>query len=69
MTNMGFTIKNFGDFLKETSPASSKLLGEAFQINCSNKHDDLPSFIVSIALYLTLSVFRVAGYLEENFDT
>lgn len=42
--NMGFTIKNFGEFLKETSPTSPKLLGETYQINCSSVHDDISSF-------------------------
>ncbi|KAG6597667.1 Zinc finger protein CONSTANS-LIKE 14, partial [Cucurbita argyrosperma subsp. sororia] len=42
-SNIGFTIKNFGDFLKETSPTSTKLLGETYQINGSGMHDDLPS--------------------------
>ncbi|XP_022956087.1 zinc finger protein CONSTANS-LIKE 15-like [Cucurbita moschata] len=42
--NMGFTIKNFDEFFKETSPTSPKLLGETYQINCSSTHDDIPSF-------------------------
>lgn len=52
-SNMGFTIKNFGEFLKETSPTSPKLLGETYQINCSSTHDELPSFNVSPTLFFT----------------
>ena len=65
-SNMGFTIKNFGDFLKETSPTCTKLLGETYQINGSGMHDDLPSLNVSPALYFTFSVFRVTRCPEEN---
>lgn len=67
--NMGFTIKNFGEFLKETSPSSPKLGGETYQINCSSTHEDMPSFNVSPALFFTLSAFRVSCHLEENFVT
>lgn len=60
---MGFTIKNFDDFFKETSPTSPKLLGETYQINCSSTHDDIPSFNVSPALFFALSMFLVTHYI------
>ncbi|KDP23287.1 hypothetical protein JCGZ_23120 [Jatropha curcas] len=43
-SNAGFTIKNIGEFMKETSLSSAKMLGDMYQINCPITHDDMALF-------------------------
>ncbi|KAE8023746.1 hypothetical protein FH972_009414 [Carpinus fangiana] len=37
----GFMIKNFGEFMKETTLNNAKMLGDMFQMNCPISHHDM----------------------------
>ncbi|OWM76249.1 zinc finger protein CONSTANS-LIKE 14 isoform X2 [Punica granatum] len=41
----GFTIKSYGELLKESSFTSTKVLEDMYQFNCSLAHEDVTSFI------------------------
>lgn len=37
----GFTIKNFGELMREASLTNTKMLRDVYHINCMSAHDDM----------------------------
>lgn len=56
----GFTIKSYGELMKETSFTSTKVLEEMYQLNCPLAHEDITSFNVSIPHPVLVSFFWFA---------
>jgi hypothetical protein len=51
----GFMIKNYGEFMKETSLNNAKMLGDMFQMNCPISHDDM-AFSVSPSEFFNILI-------------